>query len=89
MFRSKDARSESATTGTRGNGEASLARRTFLRRGGLAVGSAGLATTLYAGAAGAQVTGQAIDYTYLPVGPGRVYDSRNGDGPLNLNQERV
>jgi hypothetical protein len=71
------------------SGSASIARRAFLRRGGLVAGGAGLAAALHTGTAEAQVSAQAIDFTYLPVGPTRVYDSRQGGGPLYNGQERI
>jgi hypothetical protein len=71
-------------------------RRGFLRRGGLVAGGAALGAAAVGAAAanpaGAQVSAQAVDYTYFPVGPTRTYDSRSpsaggalpngGDRPL-------
>jgi len=65
-------------------------RRRFLRRGGLVAGGAALSAAVVASSAGAQVSAQAIDYTYYPAGPARVYDSRNSPlGPLNNGQGRT
>jgi len=65
-----------------------VARRSFLRRGAVVGGAAALGAGLHATAAAAQVSAQAVDYVYLPIGPARVYDSRNGSGPLFLGQTR-
>jgi hypothetical protein len=69
--------------------DARLERRAFLRRGGLVAGGAALGTAVAASGAGAQVNAQAIDYTYFPVDPARVYDSRSQGGFLNNGFERT
>ena len=68
--------------------DAALGRRTFLQRTGLVAGGAAIGTVA-AGAlpAAAQVTAQAIDFVYTPVGPVRSYDSRTSSGPLGPGQE--
>jgi hypothetical protein len=60
----------------------SVARRSFLSRGGLVAGGAALGAVLAPTAAGAQVSAQAVDFIYLPVPPTRLYDSRQASGPL-------
>jgi hypothetical protein len=60
--------------------DARLERRAFLTRGGLVAGGAALGAALTVAPAGAQVTG--VDYTYFPIPPGRVYDSRQNLGAL-------
>jgi hypothetical protein len=68
-------------TASSGDGDdARVERRTFLTRGGLVAGGAALGAALTISPAGAQVT--AVDYTYFPIPPGRVYDSRQGLGAL-------
>jgi hypothetical protein len=72
------------------SGEDGFDRRRFLRHGGLVAGGAALSAAVVASGAGAQVSAQAVDYTYYPAGPARVYDSRNSPlGPLNNGQGRT
>jgi hypothetical protein len=68
--------------------DARFERRAFLTRGGLVAGGAALGTALTMSPAGAQ-TG--IDFTYFPIAPARVYDSRDpaGLGPLRNGFERT
>jgi hypothetical protein len=66
-------------TANSGNGE--VERRSFLTRGGLVAGGAALGAALAMSPAGAQQAA-VIDYVYVPIGPGRVYDSRLASGPL-------
>jgi hypothetical protein len=70
--------------GSSDNGEdARLERRAFLTRGGLVAGGAALGAALTMNPAGAQVTG--VQFTYFPVPPTRVFDSRTaGTGPLGV-----
>jgi hypothetical protein len=64
--------------------DARVERRAFLTRGGLVAGGAALGAALTMSPAGAQVSG--VQFTYFPVGPARVYDSRNpGKGGPLLN----
>jgi hypothetical protein len=65
-------------------------RRGFLRRGGLVASGAALGAAAVANTAGAQVSAQAVDYTYFPVGPTRTYDSRSpsAGGPLGNGGDR-
>jgi len=66
--------------------DARLERRAFLTRGGLVAGGAALGAALTMGPAGAQVTG--VQFTYFPIPPTRVYDSRNDVfGPLQVGDE--
>jgi hypothetical protein len=70
--------------------DARLERRAFLTRGGLVAGGAALGAALTISPAGAQVTG--VDFTYFPLPPTRVYDSRTavvGGGPLTLGATRT
>ena len=71
--------------------QAGVERRAFLRRGGLVAGGAALGTAMAASSAGAQVSAQAVDFVYIPVGPTRTYDSRNpgAGGPLGLGGVRT
>src|SRR6476646_4971333 len=63
-------------TATSGDGDdARVERRTFLTRGGLVAGGAALGAALTLSPAGAQVTG--VQFTYFPIPPTRVYDSRD------------
>jgi hypothetical protein len=69
--------------------DAALGRRTFLQRTGLVAGGAAIGTVAAAVPASAQVTAQAVDFVYTPVGPARTYDSRTAGGPLGPGQERA
>src|SRR6185312_4037626 len=57
-------------------------------RGGLVAGGAALGAALTMSPAGAQEA-TAVDYTYIPVPPTRVYDSRGGLGPLQKGVTRT
>jgi hypothetical protein len=61
--------------------DARLERRAFLTRGGLVAGGAALGAALTMSPVGAQEA-TVVDYTYVPVPPTRVYDSRGGLGAL-------
>jgi hypothetical protein len=68
--------------------DAALGRRSFLHRTGLVASGAAIGTVAAAALpASAQVTAQAIDFVYAPVGPVRSYDSRSSSGPLVPGQE--
>jgi hypothetical protein len=68
-------------TASPGDGDdARVQRRAFLTRGGLVAGGAALGAALTISPAGAQVTG--VQFTYFPIAPTRVYDSRNNLGAL-------
>jgi hypothetical protein len=67
--------------------DARLERRAFLTRGGLVAGGAALGAALTVAPAGAQVTG--VDFTYFPIAPARVYDSRQNLGALQNGGTRT
>jgi hypothetical protein len=67
--------------------DAALGLRSFLQGTGLVAGGAAIGTVAAAMPASAQVTAQAIDFVYTPLGPVRSYDSRTSSGPLGPGDE--